>query len=69
MSHLADMIHNGRKTLYSGFSLFVDTQVFTAVDSKVAGFFAKVASIAARAMKSVYNGRVTQSSNPINKQE
>ena len=54
MSWLAGIILDGRNTLYSGFYLLVDTQVLMAVDSKVAGCFAKVAGIAASALKFVY---------------
>lgn len=41
MPHTADMIFDGRKTFYEGFSLFLNTQVLAAMDSKVEGCFAK----------------------------
>ena len=69
MTSSTNEVFHGRKASNNGFSLFVNTEVLAATDSKVAGCFTKVASTAASALKFVNNRRATEGRNPIIKRE
>ena len=49
MTSSTDVVFHKRKASNDGFSLFVNTEVLAASDSKVAGCFTEVASTAASA--------------------
>ena len=69
MSGSTNVVFHGRKASNNGFSLFVNTDMLVATDSKVAGCFAKVASTAATALEFVNKRRATEGRNPILKRE
>ena len=69
MTSSTDVAFHGRKASNDGFSLFANTDVLAATESKVAGCFAKVPSTAASALKFVNNGRATEGRNLIRKLE